>query len=227
MIIRAYLRASTKEQDANRARDQLKKFAAEHGVKITTFYVENASGTKVGRPELQRLISEAEEGEILLCEAIDRLSRHEHDDWKRLRGQIDSAGLRIVAADMPLTWAALKPADGDAMMAWMQSAMTNMLLDVMAAFARKDYERRRHVQSQGIQKAKEAGIYKGRPANEDLHNKIRDMLGGFSVRRIAGILGCSPSTVQTVKNKVAKEREEAIAQAKAAIDLDQYMLPIE
>ena len=205
MIIRAYLRASTKEQDANRARDQLKAFASSHDAKITTFYVENESGTTVGRPELQRLISEAQEGEVLLCEAVDRLSRHEHDDWKRLRAQIDSAGLRIVAADMPMTWAALKPIVGDPMMAWMQSAMTNMLLDVMAAFARKDYERRRHVQKQGIEKAKAAGLYRGKAPNQVLHQKIRDMLGGqYSVRKIAHLLDCSPSTVMAIKQQAGE-----------------------
>lgn len=203
MIIRAYLRASTKEQDANRARDQLKAFALSHEAKITTFYVENESGTTVGRPELQRLISEAQGGEVLLCESVDRLSRHEHDDWKRLRAQIESAGLRIVAADMPMTWAALRPIEGDPMMAWMQSAMTNMLLDVMAAFARKDYERRRHVQRQGIEKAKAAGLYRGKAPNQVLHQKIRDMLGGhYSVRKIAHLLDCSPSTVMSIKRQV-------------------------
>lgn len=205
MIIRAYLRASTKEQDANRAREQLKAFVSSHDAKITTFYVENESGTTVGRPELQRLISEAQEGEVLLCEAVDRLSRHEHDDWKRLRAQIDSAGLRIVAADMPMTWSALNPLEGDPMMAWMQSAMTNMLLDVMAAFARKDYERRRHVQTQGIEKARAAGMYRGKAPNKILHQKIRDMLcGPYSVRKIAHLLGCSPSTVMNVKRMVDK-----------------------
>lgn len=211
MIIRAYLRASTKEQDANRAREQLKAFAMSHDAKITTFYVENESGTKVGRPELRRLISEAQSGEVLLCEAVDRLSRHEHEDWKRLRAQIDGAGLRIVAADMPMTWAALKPTEGDPMMAWMQSAMTNMLLDVMAAFARKDYERRRHVQKQGIEKAKAEGLYRGKAPNQVLHQKIRDMLGGqYSIRKIAHLLDCSPSTVMAIKKQV--ERVETLCQ---------------
>lgn len=213
MIIRAYLRASTKEQDANRARQQLKAFAADHHVKITTFYVENESGTRVGRPELQRLIGEAEEGEILLCEAIDRLSRHEHSEWTRLRNQIESAGLRIVAADMPLTWEALRPAGSDPMLNWMQSAMTNMVLEVMAAFARKDYERRRHVQGQGIAKAKAAGVYKGKAADEELHEKVRSLLGKFSIRKIAKLVGCSPGTVVNVKRKQLAELGNLPAEA--------------
>ncbi|HHP7895029.1 TPA: recombinase family protein [Acinetobacter baumannii] len=44
MFIRAYLRASTKEQDANRAKDELIAFAREHGHKIAAFYTESESG---------------------------------------------------------------------------------------------------------------------------------------------------------------------------------------
>ena len=40
MFIRAYLRASTDEQDANRAKDELSQFAEQKGVRIASFYVE-------------------------------------------------------------------------------------------------------------------------------------------------------------------------------------------
>ncbi|TPU95638.1 recombinase family protein, partial [Acinetobacter baumannii] len=51
MFIRAYLRASTKEQDANRAKDELIAFAREHGHKIAAFYTENESGATLERPQ--------------------------------------------------------------------------------------------------------------------------------------------------------------------------------
>ena len=44
MFVRAYLRASTDDQDANRARDQLQAFAAERSLTIAAWYVENESG---------------------------------------------------------------------------------------------------------------------------------------------------------------------------------------
>ena len=56
MFVRAYLRASTDEQDANRAREQLKAFAAERGLHVAAWYVENESGAKLARPELFRLL---------------------------------------------------------------------------------------------------------------------------------------------------------------------------
>ena len=75
MFVRAYLRASTDDQDANRARDQLKAFAAERGLSVAAWYVENESGAKLARPELFRLLNDAQPGDILLVEQVDRLSR--------------------------------------------------------------------------------------------------------------------------------------------------------
>ena len=55
MFIRAYLRASTKEQDTKRVKAELVQFALEHGHKIAAFYVENESGsTLVVHPQLMQ-----------------------------------------------------------------------------------------------------------------------------------------------------------------------------
>ena len=51
MNARAYLRASTVEQDASRAREQIEAFAAERGLTIVGSYVENESGAKLARPD--------------------------------------------------------------------------------------------------------------------------------------------------------------------------------
>jgi DNA invertase Pin-like site-specific DNA recombinase len=50
-FIRAYLRASNKEQDAQRARGSLDRFAYEHGVVICNYYAENQSLAHLKRPE--------------------------------------------------------------------------------------------------------------------------------------------------------------------------------
>jgi DNA invertase Pin-like site-specific DNA recombinase len=70
MFVRAYLRASTSEQDANRAKDQLKAFAAERDLKIAACYTENESGAKLARPELFRLLADSEPGDILLSSRL-------------------------------------------------------------------------------------------------------------------------------------------------------------
>ena len=62
MFIRAYLRASTKDQDANRAKDELIVFAREHGHKIAAFYTENESGAMLEHPQLMQLIDDTSFG---------------------------------------------------------------------------------------------------------------------------------------------------------------------
>ena len=57
MHARAYLRASTSEQDASRASGQVEAFAAERGLPIVGTYVENKSGAKLARPELFRALA--------------------------------------------------------------------------------------------------------------------------------------------------------------------------
>jgi DNA invertase Pin-like site-specific DNA recombinase len=53
------LRASTDEQDASRAREQVEAFATDRGLAIEGTYVENESGAELARPELFRLIADS------------------------------------------------------------------------------------------------------------------------------------------------------------------------
>src|ERR1700734_2913516 len=102
--VRAYLRASTDQQDANRARNQVKAFGAEHKLEIVAWYVENESGAKLARPELFRLLADAHDGDILLVEQVDRLSRLTEADWQILKVELESRHIRVVALDLPTSW---------------------------------------------------------------------------------------------------------------------------
>src|ERR1700746_2362209 len=102
--VRAYLRASTDEQDATRAREQLEAFATERGLQIVATYVENESGAKLARPELSRLLADACEGDILLVEQVDRLSRLTASDWEAMKVQLATKKISVVALDLPTSW---------------------------------------------------------------------------------------------------------------------------
>ena len=204
MFVRAYLRASTSEQDASRARDALEQFAADHGQHIACEYLENESGAKADRPELLRLLKDAKKGDVLLVESIDRLSRLPAEDWQKLKTAIDSKGLRIVALDLPTSHQGIADTKGDEFTGRMLAAINSMLVDMMAAIARKDYEQRRERQAQGIKKAKEEGRYKGRPVDEDLHKRVRELLAaGLGVRATARHAGCSTTTVLKIRDQKA------------------------
>ena len=200
MFIRGYLRASTDDQDASRARDQIAAFASEQGQAVACWYVENASGASAERAELRRLLTDAQQGDVLLVESIDRLSRLPADDWRALRAEIEGKGLRIVALDLPTSHAAMKQTSGDDFTARMLDAVNEMMLDMMAAIARKDYEQRRQRQAQGIAKAKQEGKYTGRPKDTAKRKRVAELLAaGFSVRKTAEHANVSTFTVQNVR----------------------------
>lgn len=211
MIIRAYLRASTRDQDANRARNQLKAFATDHGARVTTFYVENVSGASLERAELKRLLDEAGEGDVLLVESIDRLSRLPQPMWEVLKRQISQAGLNVVAVDLPVTHAVLKPAT-EGLEAWIQKAIAQMLVEFMAAFSRKDYEQRRQRQAQGIEEAKRAGRLQPRKPDYKRYARIIEARKSNSIRDTAKLIGCSKGTVERAE-AWGREQIEPIPQS--------------
>lgn len=202
----AYLRASTTQQDASRASRSLEEFAAEHGLTIAASFIENVSGASLQRPELFRLLAVAQAGDVLLVEQIDRLSRLDAEDWERLRGTIQSKGIRIVALDLPTSYMQLQHGN-DEFMRSMMNAINGMMLDMLAAIARKDYTDRRRRQAQGIEKAKEMGLYKGRQPDLEKHEHIKTLIAqGNSQRKVAKMLGCAVGTVRNALNAEKSER---------------------
>ena len=205
MVVRAYLRASTEDQNAERARADLEAFAEEHGLHVTSTYVENESGAKLVRPELFRLLRDARPGDVLLIEQVDRLSRLTSADWQTLRAEIDRRQIRVVALDLPTSWSQLQERPDD-FTTRMFAAINQMMLDVLAAVARKDYEDRRRRQAQGQAKAKAEGRYKGRPENVKRNTAIAEMLRrGASWSQVQNATGCSRATIA----KIAKRMKAA------------------
>lgn len=202
MFIRAYLRASTSDQDADRARADLEAFVAERGLRIAARYTENESGAKLERPELFRLLDDCGEGDVLLFEQVDRLSRLNASDWDKLKAMISEKRVRVVALDLPTSHQLIQ-ATSDEFTARMLDAINGMMLDMLAAIARKDYEDRRRRQAQGIEKAKAAGIYRGRPENTERNAAIMKMLrDGQSWNTIIAATECSRSTLSRLAKQV-------------------------
>jgi DNA invertase Pin-like site-specific DNA recombinase len=201
-LTRAYLRASTDAQDATRARSAVEAFAHDHGLTVAGWFIENESGAKLARPELFRLLADSKPGDVLLVEQVDRLSRLNDADWRKLRSELDAKQVRVVALDLPTSW---QLADSkDEFTSRMFGAINGMMLDMLAAVARKDYDDRRRRQAQGILKAKAQGKYRGRPENTDRNAGIGAMLrGGASWSAIQKATGCSRATIAKIARRNA------------------------
>ena len=205
MFVRAYLRASTAEQDASRAKADLVAFAAERDLQIAAYYVENESGASLRRPELLRLLSDCHAGDILLIEQVDRLSRLDAEDWEHLKRELQVRKVRVVALDLPTSWMMTNATDE--ITARMMDALNGMMLDMLAAIARKDYTDRRRRQQQGIEKLKAEGGYKGRKEDVQRDEAIMTMLSrGDSWNHVIAATGCSRSTLSRLSQRVREAK---------------------
>ena len=83
---------------------------------------------------------------------MDRISRLNSADWEKLKSMIKSKGVRVVALDLPTSHQMIQT--GDEFTQIMLNAINDLMLDMLAAIARKDYENRHRRQVQGIKKAK-------------------------------------------------------------------------
>mgnify|MGYP002712796697 CR=1 FL=1 len=191
MTVRIYVRASTKEQDAERALNDLVTFSKNYNNSYEP-YIENFSGTKLDRPVLNRLLDEAQQDDILLVESVDRLSRLSQDDFSVLKQRIREKGLRLVVADLPTTHGKQEGMTGEIL-----RVINDMLIDLLATMAKLDNDKRRERIKQGL---KRSG-YKptGKKADTTKHDRIKELNDkGLTKEEIAKAVGCGVATVYRV-----------------------------
>jgi len=201
-----YLRASTKDQDAHRAKVALESFAADKGLNITGVYAENISGTKLNRPELMRLLDTAEKGEVLLVESVDRLSRLSQADWDILKATIKAKGLRLVVADLPTSHMMV---EDKGITGQIMEVINSMLLDLMATMARLDQEKRVQRIREGLENKRAAEPEwkpTGKGRNQAKWDKVAGLLkrNGNTVEEVAKIADVGIATVYRIKRELAQ-----------------------
>ena len=200
-----YLRASTKDQDANRAKVALEAFAADNGLTIAGIYSENISGTKLNRPELMRLLEVAQPGELLVCESVDRLSRLSQGDWDTQKGGIKAKGLRLVIVDLPTSH---KMLEGDSIDVAIMRVINDMLIELMSTMARLDQTKRVERINQGIQNKKLAEPEwkpAGKSKDTAMWEKVEALMAKhptMSADQVAKLADCGVATVYRIKREM-------------------------
>lgn len=207
MYIFGYLRASTSDQNAKRAQNTLQEFVQQKGHRVAGWYIENESGASLQRPELLRLLDDTAIGDAIIIEQIDRLSRLDEKSWFILKEMLNKKELKVISLDLPTSHIALSTQVTDEFTSSMLKAINSMMMDMLAAIARKDYQDRRRRQAEGIKKAKEEGKYRGRQPNLELHKKIYQLrvVNKLSIHDTAKLANVSPRTVIRVAQKLSKE----------------------
>jgi len=170
-----YIRVSSQDQNTERQLD---------GITLDKVFIDKVSGATTDRPQLQAMLEYVREGDTICVHSIDRLARSLADLLK-LVDDLNKRGVHISFHKEKLEFT------GE------DNPMQKLMLSMMGSFAEFERSMIKERQREGIAKAKQNGVYKGRAKTID-DQSIRDAMGqeGASFRKVAAELGVSLSTVQ-------------------------------
>jgi DNA invertase Pin-like site-specific DNA recombinase len=144
-------------------------------------FAEKRSGTtRQGREALQEALEFVREGDVLLVTRLDRLARSMGD----LQGIIEELNRKGVG------FRCLQQGAVDT-----TSSMGRLVLNMLAAIAEFETDLRKERQREGIDKAKAAGIYKGRPVSIERDKVLALQAQGMGATDIAKQLGIGRASV--------------------------------
>lgn len=177
MAIYGYARVSTVDQDLTTQIEKLTQAGC------TIIREEKASGTsREGRKELDTLLAFLRPGDVLMVTKVDRLARSV-GDLQDIVKTIRTKGAELQATDQPIDTS---------------TAAGKCFLDMLGVFAEFETNLRRERQMDGIAKAKQQGVYKGRKPSIDPAEVRRLHAEGFGASAIAKRLGIGRASVYRV-----------------------------
>lgn len=99
MTAAAYLRVSSRSQNAKTQQDAIRLASHARGVTVTRWYFEAMSGKSRDRPELKTLLEDARRGELtkLWVFRLDRLTRSGIRDTLNLLEELVSSGCQVIS----------------------------------------------------------------------------------------------------------------------------------
>ena len=169
-----YVRISSIDQNTVRQLD---------GVQLSKVYTDKCSGKDTNRPQLLVLLDSVREGDTVHVHSIDRLARS-LSDLLKLVESLNEKGVSVHFHKENLLFTGA------------DDKYQNLMLQMMGDVAEFERSMIRERQQEGIEKAKEAGVYKGGVKKTNADAIRAHIANGSSYRDTAKALGVSLSTVQ-------------------------------
>ena len=172
-----YARCSSVDQNLEVQLETLKKVGCEK------IYQEKVSGTSTqGRDELKECLDYVREGDELVITRIDRLARSVLD-LQLIVKELSDKKVNLSATEQSIN---TKTPEG------------KCFLDMLGVFAEFETNLRKERQNEGILRAKQKGVYKGRKSSIDV-DKIKELKeSGLGATAIAKQLGIHRDSVYRV-----------------------------
>jgi DNA invertase Pin-like site-specific DNA recombinase len=181
-----YIRVSSLEQNSSR---QLE------GIELDNIYEDKISAKDTNRPGLQSMMSYVQQHDVVIVHSMDRLARN-LDDLRDIVKKLTTKGVKIQFIKESLTFS------GD------DSAMSQLLLSVMGAFAEFERSLIKERQREGIELAKKRGAYKGRQKclSSEQVMKLQDAIkAGVAKAKVARNFGISRESVYRYLREIERE----------------------
>ena len=149
MII-GYARVSSIDQNLERQLENLKTFGVEK------IFTEKQSGKSIkNRPALQEALNFVRMGDRFVVESMDRLGRN-YDEVIKTVNYLKDKEVQLMITSLPM----MNEVIGNPLL---DKFMKDLIIQILAMVSEQERNESKRRQAQGIQVAKEKGVYKGRP----------------------------------------------------------------
>ena len=197
-MIVGYARVSSVDQNLERQLENLKTFGAEK------IFTEKQSDQSIeNRPVFQEVLNFVRMGDRFVVESIDRLGRN-YDEVINTVNYLKEKEVQLMITSLPM----MNEVIGNPLL---DKFMKDLIIQILAMVSEQERNESKRRQAQGIQVAKEKGVYKGRPllysANAKdpqkriIYYRVVEMLEeGKAISKIAKEVNITRQTVYRIKH---------------------------
>ena len=151
-----YHRTSTREQHLDRGIKEITAYCEQNNLELEKIFTDQQTGKNFNRPRYQVLKEDVlRAGDELIITEVDRLGRNKQETLKELQYYRDN-GIRVKILELPTTLMDLSKLD-NAMARMLMENINNMLIELYAAIAQAEIEKKEKRQREGKQKEVEQG----------------------------------------------------------------------
>lgn len=188
MLIYAYARVSTKDQNLARQIEELKKYTDK-------IYADKESGKDFERKEYKKMLKKLKQGDLVIIKSIDRLGRNYDMIIEQWRIITKEKGADIKVLDMELL-------DTTQKHGLTGKFISDLVLQILSYVAETERVNIKQRQAEGIKIAKARGVKFGRPRKEPTNLKQAFLDGEISrgtyFRRLKELRTNEKSTVCSI-----------------------------
>ncbi|EVG75270.1 hypothetical protein T898_02801 [Staphylococcus aureus UCIM6070] len=199
-MIRVYINYGVKISDYRLCESifDRSKFGAEK------IFTEKQSGKSIeNRPVLQEVLNFVRMGDRFVVESIDRLGRN-YDEIIETVNYLKEKDVQLMITSLPM----MNEVIGNPLL---DKFMKDLIIQILAMVSEQERNESKRRQAQGIQVAKEKGVYKGRPLlyspnakdpqKRVIYHRVVEMLEeGKAISKIAKEVNITRQTVYRIKH---------------------------